>query len=122
MTPDGLPRRRIVTEEYAAEIDRIITYEHPFPFRGDIHESGTPEDRGAEVEAAHERVMALVWALESEIGWKRADAIATAVNALEDAVRNKAIARMVHAATEMLDYAIGVIVPPEAGAEKGAVP
>ena len=44
---------------------------------------------------------------------------ASAINALEDAVRNEAIARMVHAATGMLDYAIGVIVPPAAGAEKG---
>ena len=107
------PRRHIVTFWPAGSVaGESMGIDEVTP-RGEVHHTGSPEAEAAETAAALARVDQLVEALRDEIGFKRMDAILTAVNHLQMAIRNEAIARLVAAAGEMVDYSIAVYVPPE---------
>jgi hypothetical protein len=103
-------RRHIVTHYPTGTVPEAVTVDSVSP-RGVVHYAGSPATEAAAAQAALAAVDQLVEALRDEVGFERMDAILTAVNHLQMQVRSEAIARMVAAAGEMVDYTIAVFVP-----------
>ncbi len=117
-TPEPIgPHRQIITDHFDPVSDpdavggytRAIQDVNPY---GDIELVPAVADAAAAAQAAWDALDAKVKALGYLISWRQMDAILSGINALQMAVRTEAVARLIAAAHDMVDYEVGVYVAP----------
>ena len=120
MSETRIEDRRTIVHDVWEDGRHTRTATTPIDAPGEIHHCDPPAEAARAAQEEQATVDALIATLEPSIGRARYLDLEAAINAYAGAIRSEAVARMVAAAQDMIDYPIAAFLMPSDGEQKEA--